>query len=129
MVRLVGNRAIVRTQGTVVLDRFAAPQPDLALLRPKEDEYLSKNPSAEDIFLILEVADSSLEYDTTTKLALYAILGVSEYWVADLQNGKLFVYSEPDGDTYTARRELKPGDSVAPLLLPHCRIPVALLLA
>jgi Uma2 family endonuclease len=128
MIRLAGNKAIVRTQGTVVLDRFAAPEPDLALLRPKDDEYLSKNPAAEDIFLILEVADSSLDYDTTTKLGLYAILGVHEYWVADLQNRRLLIHSEPKGDTYTVRRELNPGDSVAPLLLPDCRIPVDLLL-
>jgi Uma2 family endonuclease len=128
MIRLAGDRAIVRTQGTVVLDRFAAPQPDLALLHPKEDEYLSKNPGAEDILLIIEVADSSLDYDMTVKLGLYAILGIHEYWVADLQNRRLFVHTEPRSDRYSVLRELKPGDSVAPLLLPDCHIPVDLLL-
>jgi Uma2 family endonuclease len=128
MIRLVGDTAIVRTQGTVVLDRFAAPQPDLALLRPKEDEYLSKNPAAEDILLIIEAADSSLDYDTSTKLGLYAILGIHEYWVADLPNQRLRFHSEPKGDTYTLVKELYSGDSIAPLLLPDCRIPVDLLL-
>jgi len=128
MILLARDKAIVRTQGTVVLDRFAAPQPDLALLRPKEDEYLSKNPAAEDIFLIIEVADSSLDYDTTTKLGLYAILGIPEYWVADLQNRRLLVHSEPKGDKYTVVSGLRPGDFAAPQLLPDCRIPVDLLL-
>src|SRR5688572_23991664 len=93
MVRMGGDRAIVRTQRPVVLGRFAAPQPDLALLRPKPDEYLSRHPNAGDILLIIEVADSSLDYDTTTKLGLYAILGVTEYWVADLRNQRLLVHN------------------------------------
>ena len=128
MVRLCGESAIVRTQGTVVLDRFAVPQPDLALLRPKADEYISKHPAAEDIFLIIEVAESSLDYDTTTKLDLYAILGIPEYWVADLKSRRLLVYSAPEGDNYTAVTELHAGGSIAPRLLPDCRIPVDLLL-
>ena len=128
MVRMAGDRAIVRTQGTVVLDRFAAPQPDLALLRPKTDEYLSRHPNAGDILLIIEVADSSLDYDTTTKLGLYAILGVTEYWVADLRNQRLLVHSLPQGERFTKVAELHPGDSAAPQLLPDCRIPVGLLL-
>ena len=128
MIRLSGDNAIVRTQGTVVLDRFAAPQPDLALLRPKPDEYISNNPGVEDILLILEVAESSLEYDTTTKLGLYAILGIREYWVADLQNGRLLAHTQPEGDRYTVIAELHSGDFIAPQLLPQCRMNVDLLL-
>src|SRR6185436_3851211 len=118
-VRLVGDAAIVRTQGTVVLDRFAAPQPDLALLRPKDDEYIDRNPDAADILLLIEVADSSLEYDTTVKLGLYAILGIPEYWVADLQNDCVLIYSEPDRDTSRTRREVRRGDTIAPQSLAH----------
>jgi Uma2 family endonuclease len=128
MIRLAGDTAIVRTQGTVVLDRFAAPEPDIVLLRPRVDYYVTKNPSAEDILLIIEVADSSLDYDATTKLSLYAILGVPEYWIADLQNNRLLVHSGPKGDTYRAFREFHSGETVAPLLLPDCRIPVEFLL-
>jgi Uma2 family endonuclease len=128
MVRLAGDDAIVRTQGTVVLDRFAAPQPDLALLRPKPDEYINSNPGADDILLVLEVAESSLDYDMTTKVGLYAILGVPEYWVADLQNRRLLVHSQPEGEKYGEITELHPGDFVAPRLLPQCRIRVDLLL-
>jgi Uma2 family endonuclease len=127
-VRLVGDAAIVRTQGTVVLDRFAAPQPDLGLLRPKHDEYVDRNPDAADILLLIEVADSSLEYDTTVKLGLYAILGIPEYWVADLQNNRVLIYSEPDRDTYRTRREVRRGEPIAPQFLADCRIPADLLL-
>jgi len=127
-ITLAGDSAIVRTQGTVVLDRFFAPEPDIALLRPRDDYYIANNPSAEDVLLIVEVADSSLEYDTTTKLHLYAIVGIAEYWVADLQSERLLIHSEPSGDTYAKVRELHRGDTVAPVLLPDCRVPVDVLL-
>jgi Uma2 family endonuclease len=123
-IKLVRDKAIVRTQGGVVLDRFAAPLPDLALLRPKADEYVAKNPGASDILLLVEVADSSLEFDTTVKLSMYAILGIREYWVADLAEDRLLVYSKPAGDSYQIEKELHRGNTIAPRALPHCRIAV-----
>jgi Uma2 family endonuclease len=128
LVRLVGDTAIVRTQGTVVLDRFAAPQPDLVLLRPKEDEYVDRNPDAADILLLIEIADSSLDYDTTVKLGLYAILGIPEYWVADLHNHRVLIYTDPDRDAYRTKTEVRRGETIEPQLLTHCRILADLLL-
>jgi Uma2 family endonuclease len=123
-VELLKGRAILRPQGAVVLDRFAAPQPDFALLRPREDFYSKKHPGADDIFLIIEISDSSLEYDTTVKLALYAILRIAEYWVADQQHERLLVYSDPEGDSYRTVRELQRGESLAPRLLPDYQVSV-----
>jgi Uma2 family endonuclease len=123
-VELLKGRAIVRAQGPAVLDRFAAPQPDFALLRPRDDFYATKHPAAEDIFLIVEIADSSLEFDRTVKKALYAILKIHEYWIADLQNNRLLAYSDPDEDTYRIFRDFYRGNSLEPLLLPGCRIDV-----
>jgi Uma2 family endonuclease len=127
-VRLSQRKAVVRVQGGVVLHKFAAPMPDIVLLRPRGKAYLEKNPDASDIFLIIEVADSSLELDTTVKLQLYAIMSVPEHWIADLQNNRLLVYSDPVGDSYRNIRELQRGDTLAPSLLPDCEIPVDLLL-
>lgn len=122
------GKALIRAQGTVVLDVHAAPLPDIALLKPRDDYYSSKNPGPTDILLIVEVSISSLDFDTTVKLQLYAIMGIPEYWVADLENNRLLVYSDPVGDAYQSAHELRRGDTVAPLLLPNCRIPVDLLL-
>ena len=127
-VRLAGDKAIVRVQGCVILHQMAAPLPDIALLVSRSDRYASKNPGPEDILLIVEVSDSTLDYDSTVKRQLYAITGVREYWIADLRNNRLMVYSEPKGDVYGTVKELHRGDSVAPALLPDCRIPVDLLL-
>src|SRR5260221_6262032 len=96
----VGNKALISPQGVVLLDRYSAPEPDFAFLRPREDCYAGQHPGPPDILLIIEVADSSLEYDMTVKMALYAIIGIAEYWVADLQNNRVISYSDPSGDSY-----------------------------
>lgn len=127
-VGLIQDKAVVRVQGGVVLHKFAAPLPDIVLLRPRGKVYLERNPDASDILLLIEIADSSLEQDTTVKLQLYAITGVPEYWVADLKNNRLLVYSDPHGDSYRSVQELHCGDTLAPSLLPDCRVPVDLLL-
>jgi len=127
-VRAVGDRALISPQGVVLLDRFSAPEPDFALLKPRQDCYLHEHPAPADIILIIEVADSSLEYDTTVKTALYAIVGVVEYWVADLQNDRVLCYSDPSGDAYRTVREFHRADSVAPLLLPDCPLAIGALL-
>ena len=130
MVLIAGDSAIVRVQGTVVLDQFFAPQPDLVLLRPRNDFYLEKNPGPSDIILIVEVAESSLEYDTTVKMAAYAIMGIHEYWVADLQNDRVLCYSDSvhGKDFYRTTREFRRGDVLAPELLPDCTLKLELLL-
>jgi Uma2 family endonuclease len=125
---LTSGKAIVRSQGGVVLDEFAAPLPDIALLKPRDDYYADRNPGAADILLIVEVANTSLEYDLTIKRDLYAITGIVEYWVADLTNNTLLVHTNPAGDRYRTVRELHRGERIAPLLLPSCEIPVDLLL-
>jgi Uma2 family endonuclease len=128
IMQLMGDAVIVRTQGTVELDRFSAPQPDLALLLKRDDFYAQKHPGPADILLIIEVADSSLEYDTTVKAALFAISGIREYWVADLQNLRVICHTDPMRDAYRNVRELYRGDFVSPQLLPELVFPVDALL-
>jgi Uma2 family endonuclease len=128
IIRTVGDRGFLWTQSTLVLDRFVVPEPDLALLKPRKDFYAAKHPGRDDVLLIIEVADSSLEYDTTVKLGMYAILSVPEYWVADLRNNRLLVYSQPENDQYRVSRELQRGEVIAPLGLPDCKLPVSLFL-
>jgi len=128
MMKLVERRAIIRTQGCVVLDPLAAPLPDIAVLAFREDYYVARNPGVADILLLVEVSNTSLEYDLTVKRDLYAIMGVVEYWVADLTNNRLIVHRDPAGDRYQTVRELHPGERITPSRLSSCEIPVDLLL-
>jgi len=126
--KIVGDWALVGVQGSVRLDEYDEPQPDLYLLRPKDDFYASGHAGPADIFLMIEVADSSLEYDQGIKMHLYAETRVPEYWVADVRNQCVIAYSDIEGNTYRTVRRFQRGDTIAPQLLPECRIPVDILL-
>jgi Uma2 family endonuclease len=126
--RLVGELAIVGVQGSVRLDEYDEPQPDVYLLRPKEDFYASGHAGPGDILLIIEMADSSLEYDQSIKRGLYAETQVPEYWIADIRNERLIAYSDIHENKYSIVREHSRGSMIAPRLLPGCQIPVDALL-
>ncbi len=128
LVRIVGDRAIAGVQGSVRLDEYDEPQPDLYLLRPKKDFYASGHAGPADILLIIEVAESSLEYDQGIKMHLYAETRVPEYWVADIRNERVIAYTDIQGNTYRTIREFQRGQTLKPQLLPECPITADLLL-
>jgi Uma2 family endonuclease len=98
--RAVGEQAIVRTQGAVRLNRYTEPQPDIALLKYRDDFYAAAHPAPEDILLAVEVADSTLPYDHQVKAPLYARAGIAEYWLFDLEHQEVIFHSAPDGGQY-----------------------------
>jgi hypothetical protein len=122
MVTAAGNAAIVQTQGSIRLDEFHEPQPDLVLLRPPFERYASHLPGPSDVLLIVEVAESSLEYDRDVKLRMYAESGIREYWIVDLTATRVLCCSGPRAGAYVNRREHQRGESIAPEALPHCVI-------
>jgi Uma2 family endonuclease len=86
------HRAIVRVQGAIRLSNWTEPEPDLALLKPRDDYYRKQHPSGADILLVVEVSESSLRYDRHTKVPLYARYGVPEVWIVNLQNREVHFY-------------------------------------
>lgn len=127
--RAVGDQAIVQVQGSVRLDFYHEPQPDLVLLRPQDDFYVSRLPGPEDILLVVEVAESSLDYDGDVKARLYAQLGIREYWLVDLNADLITDHSEPHDGSYRTIRQRHRGETIAPRMLPDCVFPVDVLLA
>ena len=122
LVLALEEQAIVRVQGSVVLDSYDAPHPDVALLRPKADFYLSGHAGPPDILLLIEVADSSLDYDREVKAPLYASKGVVEYWLVDVKGDAITCYTDPSGGRYQTVTRHHRGESIAPKLLPDCLI-------
>lgn len=118
----------VRVQGPLRLDAYNEPEPDLLLLRPRGDGYRTSHPTAADVLLLVEVADSSLAYDSGAKLALYARYGVAEVWVVDLTGRMVEGYTRPGPDGYGERRRVTEG-AVSPTLVPGLGIDLAQLLA
>ena len=117
--RAVGDAAIVHVQNTVVLGDHSQPQPDIALLRPRDDFYKRANPGPEDVLLAIEVADSTLAYDREVKVPLYARHGIVETWLIDVKGRRVTAFREPGPDGYGRRVELAELGAVAPLLLPE----------
>lgn len=95
------GKAIVSAQNPLALGDLSAPQPDLALLRYREDYYAAAHPGPLDVLLLIEVADTSLVYDRETKLPLYARFQIPEVWIVDIPGGHLDVHRDPDGARYT----------------------------
>lgn len=107
-----GRRWILAVQNPVRLSRGTQPQPDLAVLRPREDFYGESHPTAGDVLLLVEVADTSGAFDRGCKLALYARAGVPEVWVVDVSVGRIEAYSEPSDQGYRLQRVRARGDEV-----------------
>ena len=128
LVTAAGEAAIVLPQGSVRLDDYSEPEPDLVLLRPRADFYASRHAGPEDILLIIEIADSSIEYDRDVKACMYAESGIPEYWLADLNANVVSRYSAPERGTFRSLEQCHRGQSIAPQLLPACVIPADVLL-
>lgn len=108
---------LARGQMGLTLAR-SQPEPDIAIVRPEPHGYKRRHPVAADAELVVEVADSSLETDRLDKCPLYAADNIPAYWIVNLQEGWVEVYTDPDpyGRVYTTRTDYRPGDSV-PLIL------------
>ena len=122
------GRVVASVQSPLRLDPFNEPQPDLMLLRPRADDYTASHPTAADVLLLIEVADSSLAFDRGPKLDLYARHAVPEVWIVDLPGRAVEVCRGPGPEGYAERRRVTEG-MATPTLVPGLDIDVAALLA
>lgn len=93
--KFFAGSAVVSVQDPVRLNDFSDPQPDVALLSPRDDFYESGLPRPRDILLIVEVADTSIDVDLGTMIPMYARAGIPEAWLVDLNSGTITIFSEP----------------------------------
>lgn len=98
--RAAGDAALVWAQNPLIVGERSVPQPDLALLKPRADNYFSSHPTAADVLLVIEVSDTTLRFDLGTKIPLYARAGIAEAWVIDLEKRALRVFRGPDPSGY-----------------------------
>ncbi|HEY4563966.1 MAG TPA: Uma2 family endonuclease [Thermoanaerobaculia bacterium] len=122
------GRAVVSTQNPLLLGDLSEPEPDVAILHFREDDYAENHPTQGDVFLLLEVADSSLDYDRRIKMKLYSRYGIPEAWLADLDQSVLEVHRDPSPQGYQEVLRLHRGDRISPLAFPELAIEVAAIL-
>jgi len=104
----------VSAQNPVRLNDYNEPQPDIALLKPRTDFYAEKHPAPEDIFLVVEVSDTSRDYDRNVKIPLYARAGISESWIVNLGQKRIETYRNPSPQGYEKVEIFSPGQTLSP---------------
>lgn len=97
---LLGRTVIVSVQKPVQLHNDSEPEPDVALLKRRSDAYASKRPTASDVLLLVEVADTTLTTDRSVKVPLYAEAGIATVWLVNFDKTAIEVYSNPVAGTY-----------------------------
>jgi Uma2 family endonuclease len=128
LIRAVAERAVVRTQCSLIVGRHSMPEPDVAVVPGSVDDYEARHP--EEALLVVEVSDSSLQQDRLTKSAIYAAAGVPEYWIVNLREATLEVRRDPDPPRahYRDVRTLRGGERVELATLPGVVVAIADLL-
>jgi Uma2 family endonuclease len=124
LVSAVGAEAIVSVQNPVALDSYSEAYPDLTVLR-RDAEREGRLPTADDVLLLVEVADTTLRYDRTTKLQLYAKHAIREVWIVNVSEAVLEVHRDPGDGAYRTNLKRTKDQSIAPVALPGVELPLA----
>lgn len=103
------ERAVLSVQNPLPLPQNTEVYPDLALLKPPRSRYRDRLPEGDDALLVIEVAESSLDYDLKVKLPLYARAGVPEVWVVDLEGRRVHIFRKPEGGAYRVAETVEGG--------------------
>jgi len=115
------GRWLVASQGPLHLGESDMPEPDVMLLRLSDDDYTTRHPTAEDVYLIIEVSDSSLAFDQNTKLPMYAKAGIEEVWILNAPQKQLEIYRQPHFLGYESKTVLREGKA-APARFPDAEV-------
>lgn len=128
LVDLLGDRAVIAVQNPVRLDVRSEPQPDLTVARPRADFYEGAHPRPDDVLWLVEVAETSLAFDTRVKAPLYARAGIGELWIVDVSAGRVETHRQPASGVYEAVSTLGRGDRLTPQAFADVSVEVADLL-
>lgn len=109
--RILGEKVIVRNQNPIWLDEFSEPEPDIVLAAIDENEYEGTHPKPEDIFLILEISDSTLNYDRNAKSLAYSKAGIRQYLLLNVRDRTIEDYREPAADGFGSKKTYRAGQA------------------
>lgn len=121
---LLAGQASVHTQDPIQLDNRSEPEPDVAAVRVDSLDYADHHPTPEEIYLVIEVADTTLAKDCGSKARAYAGAGIADYWVLDVSDRRLHVFREASKTGYQSEVVLGEDATVEPLSFPSLSLPV-----
>ena len=120
--------AILDVQNPIQLTERTEPQPDVVLLQPRSDYYATAHPIPSEVLLLVEVSDSTVDFDRDVKVPNYARSGIREVWLWDLEGNCLEVYRNPTANSYTSMQKFERGEQVSPLAFPEFEVSVDFIL-
>jgi len=120
--RLLGDLAEIRIQLPVTLGNKSEPEPDVAVVKLDVNEYSLRHPESVDIYLLIEVADSTITKDRKQKSIIYAKNQVLEYWILDLQRRQVYIFRQPEAQSYREQFVLSSSDTVTLQAFPDIAI-------
>ena len=112
------GRAVVSVQNPTRLNDSNEPEPDVMLLRWRDDFYEDGHPRPADVLLLIEVSDTTVDYDRNEKLPLYAQAGIPELWIVNRPAGRIEAHTDPSGNEYATVRYFGSGETIAPQAFP-----------
>ena len=110
--RLIGNDVLVSTQNPIQISERNEPEPDVTVLKMREDFYTKNHPTPSDVLLVIEVSVSTLEFDRGVKRKIFAGAGIVEFWLVNLENNTIETYSNPKGGDYFEMKTYERGDII-----------------
>jgi Uma2 family endonuclease len=122
--RQVGDTVLLSVQNPIQLHDYTEPQPDLTLLQPRDDFYAHAHPRPDDVFLVIEIADTSIEYDRDEKIPHYAEAGIAESWLIDVNSQTIEQYTQPRNAGYRNKLIVAYDEIIIAQTIPQLQIPV-----
>lgn len=120
----LGDRALLRLQDPIQLDDYSEPEPDIAVVYLDPLDYGNHHPNPDEIFLIIEVTDTTFPKDYAIKAPMYARSRILDYWLLDVNHRRLFVFRLPSQNVYQNEQVLTEDEFVSPLAFPDLVISV-----
>lgn len=124
----LGKSALIRLQDPIQLDDQSEPEPDLVVVRGMVLDYADRHPQPSDVYLVVEIADSTLKQDCEVKDKLYAQAKIADYWVVDVRNRQLHIFRNPSPTGYTSHLILQEPHQISPLAFPDLTLALTAIL-
>ncbi|MBD2440057.1 Uma2 family endonuclease [Nostoc sp. FACHB-110] len=123
--RLLAEVALVRVQDPIQLSQYSEPEPDIAVVRIDSRKYVAHHPQPDEVFLLIEVADTTLESDRQQKAPLYAQAGIIEYWILDVNQYQVYVFCEPNLAGYNQQFILDENATFSLITFPEIAVQIS----
>ncbi|WP_193197830.1 Uma2 family endonuclease [Nostoc sp. MG11] len=123
--RLLVEVALVRVQDPIRLSQYSEPEPDIAVVHINPRKYIDHHPAPNEVFTLIEVADTTLETDRKQKAPLYAKAGIIEYWILDVNQRQVYVFREPGLEVYNQEFILKENATLSLIAFPEIEVQIS----